>query len=205
MIAMTISGSGSMPLLRTARRRWPRSRSVYTRWLTRGRWDTIGRGQDPVDRGRVLRPVHEVPLAEVAVELARAGPAVPAARCPRDGLEVAGCATDLDDRRRRGPSPSAPSIASTNARSILRMSIGKRCEVAERRVAGPEVVDREPDAERLERAQRVDRRRVGRRIRTLSVISRIEAARDRVRIACERVDATSSTSSGRLELAAATG
>ncbi len=49
-----------------------------------------------------------------------------------------------------------------NERSILRMSTGKPAQVAERRVAGAEVVHRDPDAERLQVVQALDGRvRVG--------------------------------------------
>ena len=52
--------------------------------------------------------------------------------------------------------PRRPSVR--NERSILRMSTGKPAEVAERRVAGAEVVHRELDAERLQRVQPLDAR-----------------------------------------------
>ena len=50
--------------------------------------------------------------------------------------------------------PSSASLARsrTNERSIFSVSIGKRFRCAERRIAGAEVVDREPHAELLDRA-----------------------------------------------------
>ena len=57
------------------------------------------------------------------------------------------------DERLRSPPPATPSM---NERSIFSMSTGKRRQVGERRVAGAEVVDGQPHAERVQRLEARD-------------------------------------------------
>ena len=64
----------------------------------------------------------------------------------------------------------------TNERSILSDVDREALQVAERRVAGAEVVDAEPHAERLERVQRLDGRARRPPSSRVSVISRQSAA-----------------------------
>ncbi len=97
-------------------------------------------------RGRCRAPGIEVALHLAAAELSQnASPARPFRRLRRwCGFPV----------RPRGPRPSGarPSVPAlrdvvTKLRSILILAMGKAMEVAERGIAGPEVVEREADAE----------------------------------------------------------
>ena len=58
-----------------------------------------------------------------------------------------------------------------NERSILILSNGKRAQIAERGIAGAEIVHRDADAERAQAVQRFERQLAYRRAAATSVIS----------------------------------
>jgi hypothetical protein len=60
---------------------------------------------------------------------------------------------EVDDGERRGGVVRVGDVSRMNARSIFSVSSGKALQVGEARIAGAEVVDRQPHAEALQLAQ----------------------------------------------------
>ena len=173
-------------------------------------------------RGR--NPVHGISLAQrcargssaralderrdlVGTERAREQVALPQARAQRPQLvELARLLDALGDRfesqapgrARRSTAPARPHPGPRRRRRRTTVDLedvdGQPAQVAQRRVAGAEVVDREPDAEVSEPLQRADRRSTS-CIRTLSVISSVRQLGRAARLA-QAPRATSSTSPG---------
>ena len=98
-------------------------------------------------------------------------------RRPRRRPAARGCGRGRSSSGRSTASFSSSSMFRTNDLSIFSSSTREPLEVAERRVAGAEVVDREPDPELAERAAARASARVGSAMIVLSVISSIEPRR----------------------------
>ena len=81
-------------------------------------------------------------LAELAAHVAAAAPAGRAPRCPRRRSSAREFGRGRRSRGRRPTRPDRRPSGPTKSRAILRMSTAEAAQVAERRVAGAEVVDR---------------------------------------------------------------
>ena len=92
-----------------------------------------------------------------------AAPARRATRRPRRRLEAEVAGRGRSSSARSPRRAASVAIASTNERSILSSSTGRRLRYGQRRVAGAEVVDRELDAQLVQAREDRQRRAPGRR------------------------------------------
>ena len=100
-----------------------------------------------------MRPGEMEALAKIGPEPAKRASLVGRLDTLGDGLHVEGPA-QADDRSQQRELLLA-AIGAAHERPVDLEHVDREpVEVAERGISGPEVVDREPDAERLERAQR---------------------------------------------------
>ena len=131
-------------------RRTPRVSALGDAGAEEHRLELVGR-----DRARV-----EVALPVAALERAEPIALLPRARCPRRPCRAPSSRRGGGSRRRGAPARGLVPRSSTNGFAIFSASTGNRLQVVQRRVAGTEVVDRDPDAERSA-ARRAGRRRPG--------------------------------------------
>ena len=123
--------------------------------------DGIGRRQRLVDDGRRDRPGEQVPLRQ-RQRIARSASACSSVSTP----SAMACRSRLSTSCRIAPGerpvlgPNAPSLCAwVNDLSIFTMSTGSLGHVGQRRVAGAEVVDRDPDAVFAQSLQLASQRR----------------------------------------------
>src|SRR6476661_6301499 len=100
----------------------------------------------PGDGRTVGRAAEEIPLSELAAELAEGLQLVGRLDALGDDAEVQGLA-EGDDRPGEGPVVGPRVLGADELPGDLQDVDREAAEVAERRVAGPEVVDRDPDPE----------------------------------------------------------